>query len=112
MQYGRDEYLKTPYKTGTNTLNSESVVKDLGVHVSAGLSWETQIVEAIKMGRKFLWWILQSFTLRNPDVILFLYRSYVLPWLEYASLLWSPYQQKHIIKDGNQRRSSDLSFFL
>ena len=50
------------------------------------------------MGRKFLGWILRSFASRDSEVILFLYKSYVLPRLEYASLLWSPYQQKNKIK--------------
>ena len=98
MQYGKNEDLKTPYQTGLNEVKSESDIKDLGVYLSVDLAWETQIAEAIKMGRKFLGWILRSFTARNHEVILFLYKSYVLPRLEYASLLWSPYQQKHIIK--------------
>ena len=98
MQYGKEEQLKAPYETGLETLNSDSDIKDLGVYLSADLTWETQIVEAIKMGRKFLGWILRSFTSRNPEVIMFLYKCYVLPRLEYASLLWSPYQQKNIIK--------------
>jgi hypothetical protein len=98
MQYGKNETLKEPYKTEINTLNRESDIKDLGVYLSEDMSWETQIMEAIKMGRKFLGWILRSFTSRSIEVILYLYQSYVLPRLEYASLLWSPYQLKNIIK--------------
>ena len=98
IQYGKDKDLKTPYKTETIGINSESDIKDLGVYLSSNLEWETQIAEAIKMGRKFLGWILRSFTARNQEVLLFLYKAYVLPRLEYASILWSPHQQKHVMK--------------
>ena len=98
MQYGKKEHLKLPYETGLATLNSENDIKDLGVYLSADLTWDKQITEAIKMGRKFLGWILRSFTTRSAEVIIFLYKSYVLPRLEYASILWSPYQQKYIAR--------------
>ena len=105
IQYGKEEHLKTPYETGLATINGESDIKDLGVYLSADLSWETQITQAIKMGRKFMGWILRSFVTRIPEVILFLYKSYVLPRLEYAALLWSPYQQKNIVKIEAIQRS-------
>ena len=98
LQYGKEQNLKIPYETENTNIKSESDIKDLGVYLSADLTWDKQITEAIKMGRKFLGWILRCFTSRNCEVILFLYKAYVLPRLEYASLLWSPYQQKHIVK--------------
>ena len=98
MHYGKEDHLKSSYQTGLATLNSETDIKDLGVYLSADLTWEKQITEAIKMGRKFLGWILRSFTARSAEVLLFLYKSYVLPRLEYASILWSPYQQKYICR--------------
>ena len=107
MQYGKDEHLKTPYETGHEIIDSDSDIKDLGVYLSADLTWETQITEAIKKGRQFLGWILRSFASRDTEVILFLYKTYVLPRLEYASLLWSPYQQKNKIKiEAIQRKAT------
>ena len=52
----------------------------------------------MKKGRQFTHWILRSFTSRCPEVILQLFKSYVIPRLEYASLLWSPYLVKNITK--------------
>ena len=98
MQYGKDQDLKISYNTGLDILESEMDIKDLGVYLSADLTTEKQITEAVKTGRKFLGWILRSFKTRSPEVILFLYKSYVLPRLEYASLLWSPHLRKDIIK--------------
>ena len=109
MQYGKDEQLKIPYETGLEQLKSENDIKDLGVYLSCNLQWEKQIVEAIKTARKFLGWILRTFKSRNPEVMLFLYKSYVLPRLEYGSLLWSPYQQKNIVKiEAIQRKITSL----
>ena len=98
MQYGQRENLKDPYTAGVEELNRETDIKDLGVYLSDNMSWERQIMEAVKMGRKFLGWILRSFSSRSAEVILYLYQSYVLPRLEYASLLWSPHQIKNIMK--------------
>ena len=98
MQYGRNENLKEPYKTGVNRINKESDVKDLGVYLSEDLSWNTQTTESIKKARKFTGWILRSFVSRTAEVIMYLYQSYVLPRLEYGSILWSPYKKKDIIK--------------
>ena len=53
LQYGNEE-LKTPYVTNTNEpLIKEANVKDLGVYLSEDLSWQTQIAEAVKKGRKY-----------------------------------------------------------
>ena len=68
MHYGKEDHLKSSYQTGLATLNSETDIKDLGVYLSADLTWEKQITEAIKMGRKFLGWILRSFTARSAEV--------------------------------------------
>ena len=98
MQYGANKELKIPYKTGNITLYNDSNIKDLGVYVSDDLSWDTHIPDAVKKGRKFIGWILRSFTSRKAEVIIPLYQTYVIPRLEYACILWSPYQVKHITK--------------
>ena len=105
MHYGCSEDLKQPYKTGNEVINSESTVKDLGIFLSEDLSSEIQISEAIKAGRKFLWWILRSFKSRTAETLLFLYQSYVLPKMEYSSLMWSPYKKKDIAKIESIQRT-------
>lgn len=99
MQYGKNKDLKESYKTSDeNSLHKESDIKDLGVYASEDISWEKQITEAVKVGRKYLGWILRCFLSRSPDVIITLYQSYVIPRLEYACILWSPYQVQQICK--------------
>ena len=104
IQYGNQENLKEPYKTGSIAINSENDIKDLGLIVSSDVTWGTQITEAVKKGRKYSGWILRSFKSRSADVIMFLYQSYVLPRLEYGSILWSPHLKKDILRlEGVQR---------
>ena len=105
MQYGKNEELKETYTTEDDEiLQKEEEVKDLGVHLSEDLSWETQTTDAVKKGRKFMGWILRSFRSRSQEVIVPLYQTYVIPRLEYASVLWMPYQIKNIVKlDAIQR---------
>ena len=105
MHYGKNENLKQSYTTGQERINSESNVKDLGIYLSDDLSCDQQILEAIKAGRKFMWWILRSFQSRTAETMLFLYQSYVLPKLEYSSLLWAPYKNKDIVKLESVQRT-------
>ena len=99
IQYGDDENLKEPYSGGINvTLIKEPDIKDLGVYLSEDLSWETQTTEAVKKGRKYMGWILRSFTSRSARVIIPLYQTYVIPRVEYASILWSPHHINKITK--------------
>lgn len=98
LQYGKED-LKVPYKTSSEkVLHKDTDVKDLGVQMSDDLSWETQMSDAVKNGRKYMGWILRSFISRNPEIIISLYQTYVIPRLEYASILWSPYKISDITR--------------
>ena len=106
IQYGSNNELKLFYDTGQKTpLQKESDIKDLGVYVSENLSWETHIVDAIKRGRKFMGWILRSFRSRKAEVIITLYQAYVIPRLEYASILWTPYLIQDITRMESIQRT-------
>ena len=92
MQFGKEENLKEPYTINESTiLEKEKDIKDLGVYISEDVSWRRQLTESVKKGRKYMWWILRSFKSRSAEVIIQLYQAYVLPRLEYGSILWSPY---------------------
>ena len=105
MSYGKDENLKEAYTAGQEIINCENSVKDLGIYLSDDLSSDIQITEATKAGRKLMWWILRSFQSREAETILFLYKSYVLPKMEYSSLMWSPYKKKDIVKLESVQRT-------
>ena len=45
---------------------------------------------------KLVWWILRTFTTRDSITMITLFKSLVLPRLDYGSQLWSPHLVKHI----------------
>ena len=63
------------------------VVKDLGVLMANDLSFSHQIHEMVNSARKQMGWILRTFASRDTELMMTLFRSLVLPRLEYCSLL-------------------------
>ena len=50
-------------------------------------------------------WILRTFTTRDSITMITLFKSIVLPRIDYGSKLWSPHLVKHIDKLENSQRS-------
>ena len=50
-------------------------------------------------------WILRTFTMGDPQVMLTLYKSLVMSRVDYASLLWSPYLLKHVYLNEKVQRA-------
>ena len=65
-------------------------LKDLGVRISADLSWKSQIRSVVSKGRSVSAWVLSVFRSREPEVMMTLYKTYVRSQLEYCSILWHP----------------------
>ena len=65
-------------------------VKDLGVVMQNDGLFTAHIGEVVSTARNQAAWILRAFSSRNIEVMLVLYKSLVLPRLEYCSVLWSP----------------------
>ena len=93
LRYGKNETLKqnTEYVTPTMTIIKEkSVVKDLGVLMSTSNSFKEQIDSVIEKGKQMSSWIFRTFNSQNPTEMLTLWKSLVLPRIEYCSILWCP----------------------
>ena len=73
-----------------NTIASVETVKDLGVKMCNNASFEIQINESARKGSRMAGWILRVFKTRLPDALLTLFKTMVLPHLEYCCPLWSP----------------------
>ena len=65
-------------------------VKDLGVIISDDAKFEDQINAVVKTARQRVGWIMRVFETRERTAMLTLYRSLVLPLIEYCCQLWSP----------------------
>jgi hypothetical protein len=83
--------------------------KDLGVIFDKKLSFNEHIASKVKRANQALGIIKRTFTYMDKDIILPLYKTYIRPHLEYASVIWSPTYQKDIIAiEQVQRRATCL----
>ena len=79
-----------------NIIGPSTHVRDLGVSMSSNCTFDFHISNLYKRCSKLAGWILRTFTISDPLVMLTLYMSLVMSRLEYASQLWSPYLLKHV----------------
>ena len=70
-------------------LYPSKMVKDLGVMVSADLSWSPHVTLIAERARKVAAWVLSAFKTRNKVTMLTLYKSLIRSHLEYCCPLWN-----------------------
>lgn len=88
-----NKYCEPRYVAKDGSLISvKSEVKDLGVTLSCDGNFTCHINNVAKNALRQTGWILRTFRSRQPELMLTLYRSLVLPLLEYCCLLWSPWR--------------------
>ena len=79
-----------------NIIGPSTHVLDLGVSMSSNRTFDFHISNLYKRSSNLAGWILRTFTIIYPQVMLTLYKTLVMSRLEYASQLWSPYLLKHV----------------
>ena len=84
------------FGTAINIIGPCTHVRDLGVPMSSNCTFDFHISNLYKRCSNLADWILRTFTIRDPQVMLILYKSLVMSRLEYISQLWSPYLLKHV----------------
>ena len=102
MPYSPEMY---NYSVSKNViLEPTLLVKDLGVVVSADLSWSFHIATIVARSRGVAAWVLSVFKSREPEVMITLYKSLVRSHLEYCCPLWHPSKVADIeLLEGVQR---------
>ena len=93
LRYGRDDVLKsTTSYTGPDgaIIPDKEHVKDLGVTMSSDGSFKQHITNMCNSARNMCAWILRTFQSRSPELMLTMWKSLVLPIVDYCSQLWSP----------------------
>ena len=84
--------------------------KDLGIIMSNNLKWSEQVNSTVNKASRILGLIKRTVGYSNTVVFAKLYKALVQSILEYASLVWSPYQVKEVkALEGIQRRASRLA---
>ncbi len=105
LRYPDTSEINVVYKTPMNSkIVLKNEVKDLGVLMQTDLTFTAQISKATQIGRQMIGWILRIFRTRDSFALLLMYKSLVLPHLEYCSVLTSPYLIRDIsLLEGVQR---------
>ena len=104
VRYGYNEQIKSSTRyssiSGTN-IKVKSNVRDLGVTVSNTAVFTEHISKTATTTSLKCGWILRTFRSRSPLVMLTLWKSLVLPHLDYCCQLWSPWKTGDIQKIEN-----------
>ena len=79
-----------------NIISPSIHVVDLSISMSRNCTFDLHISNLYRRCSNLACWILRTFTIRDPHLMLTLFKSLVLSRLDYASQLWSPYLLKHI----------------
>ena len=93
MQYGKNVELRAQsyyFASNGKAIEKKQHVKDLGVLMSDDCSFSEHIKKVVKKAEEMSGWILRTFDTRSPEPMLTLWKSLVIPHLDYCSQLWSP----------------------
>ena len=93
LRYGRNTELQksTRYVSNTNEqIEAKSSTKDLGVTMSASAEFKEHVDNITETVKDLTAWILRSFKTRSKTLMLQLWKSIVIPRLDYCSQLWNP----------------------
>ena len=71
-------------------ISSVENVRDLGVKLSVDATFQLQINDSVSKASRYSGWILRVFKSRDALAMTTLFKSMVLPHLEYCCPLWSP----------------------
>ena len=72
-------------------ITEKQTVKDLGILMSNSGEFKDHISKVVSTVRDLSAWILRSFKSRSPTLMLQLWKSMVIPHLDYCSQLWNPH---------------------
>ena len=100
---------KAQYEMNGHYLDEVIEERDLGVIIQNDLKCSSQCIKAVNTANRILGMIKRTFSDRDKEVILQLYKSLVRPHLEYSVQAWNPHFQKDIdLLEGVQRRATKL----
>ena len=85
-------------------------IRDLGVTLSCDGNFTTHITNVTKKARSQVGWILRVFKTRDTLPMMTIYKSLVLPLLEYCCQLWSPWRvgEKQLIESVQRTFTSKI----
>lgn len=94
VYYG-SKNLKTTYEINNVILPQNTHIRDLGVIMQSNNHFDMHIEGTVSKALKAWFGCMRIICTRNKNMLLLIYKTYVLPILEFASSVWSP----HLLKD-------------
>jgi len=87
------------YFSDTNTqINTKESVKDLGIILCSDMTYKNHIETVCQKVKGISAWICRTFKSRDAKLMLTLWKSLVIPHLDYCSQLWSPSTRHLMVK--------------
>lgn len=99
IKYGRRKDLREASKYSTQDgklIKTKDTVRDLGVTLDSDGTFTSQIDKVCSTARSLSSWILRTFKTRQKNLMLTLWKSLVLPHIDYCCQLWTPDRKGHI----------------
>ena len=85
-------------------IKKKDKVKDLGVFMASDCSFDYHISTITKSASRVSGWIMRTFLSRDKSNMKVLLQSLLVPCCEYASIVWSPFDNKNINMIENIQR--------
>ena len=98
LKIGKKQDLKQAiYKNPDNEDIPEiNVAKDIGVYFNSQGDFSDHIKIKFSKAKQMVGYILRAFILRTPTPMMLLFKSLVLPHMEYCCVVWNPHLQNHL----------------
>jgi hypothetical protein len=72
-------------------------IRDLGIHFTNDLKWNSHINIIVQKSRRTSYALLRSIKSNNSKILINMFKTYIMPILEFSSPVFSPYFNKDIL---------------
>ena len=92
------------FKMSDKVLNNTNEIKDLGVIFNSKLTFDAHIDAIVSKAKQRLYLIRKSFISSDSSALIFAFKAYIIPILEYCSTVWSPSSIRDILRIESVQR--------
>ena len=104
ISYGKNDenkLLSVYFDNNSKVIEKKSIVKDLGVLMQQDCKFDHHIARTIEKAKNISGWILRTFESRESHLMLTLWKSLVIPHVDYCSQLWLPIRKIYRASNNN-----------
>jgi len=89
----KDTSYRVNIKESIHTIQKVDCIKDLGILIDSQLTFKDHIQDKINKAYSMIGLLKRNFISMDCKTFILLYKALVLPHLEYANSVWSPYKK-------------------